>query len=71
MCSEGLPLTYITICDFTCSFICRNEVVFGVSAESLCCADFINYIVWHTIYCLYDAMSDNYLCKRVIYSWNV
>ena len=22
------------------------------------CADFITYIVWHTIYCLYDAMSD-------------
>ena len=20
------------------------------------CADFINYIVWHTMYCLYDAM---------------
>ena len=61
MCSEGLPLTYITICDFTCSFICRNEVVFGVSVNpfKLCvCADFINYIVWHTIYCLYDAMSD-------------
>ena len=35
MCSEGLPLTYITICDFTCSFICRSEVVFGVSAESV------------------------------------
>ena len=34
MCSEGLPLTYITICDFTCSFICRNEVVVVVSAES-------------------------------------
>ena len=34
MCSEGLPLTYITICDFTCSVICRNEVVVGVSAES-------------------------------------
>ena len=27
MCVEGLLLTYITICDFTCSFICRNEVV--------------------------------------------
>ena len=31
MCVEGLLLTYITICDFTCSFICRNEVVFGIS----------------------------------------
>ena len=30
MCSEGLLLTYITICDFTCSFIFRNEVVFGI-----------------------------------------
>ena len=58
MCVEGLLLTYITICDFTCSFICRNEVVFGISAESVVCADFINYIVWHIIYCLYDAMSD-------------
>ena len=34
MCVEGLLLTYITICDFTCSFICRNEVVSGISAES-------------------------------------
>ena len=34
MCSEGLLLTYITICDFTCSFIFRNEVVFGICAES-------------------------------------
>ena len=34
MCSEGLLLTYITICDFTCIFICRNEVVFGICAES-------------------------------------
>ena len=60
MCGEGLLLTYITICNFTCSFICRNEVVFGISAESflVVCADFINYIVWHIIYCLYDAMSD-------------
>ena len=55
MCSEDLPLTYITICKFTCSFICRNDVVFGVSAISFYVgfADFINYIVWHTIYCLY------------------
>ena len=53
-------MSYITICDFTCSFICRNEVVFGISAESfqVVCADFINYIVWHIIYCLYGAMSD-------------
>ena len=34
MCGEGLLLTYITICNFTCYFICRNEVVFGISAES-------------------------------------
>ena len=59
MCSEGLLLTYITICDFTCSFIFRNEVVFGICAESFYVgADFITYIVWYTIYCLYDAMSD-------------
>ena len=35
MCGEGLLLTYITICNFTCSFICRNEVVFGISAECI------------------------------------
>ena len=60
MCSEGLLLTYITICDFTCSFIFRNEVVFGICAESFYAvgADVITYIVWYTIYCLYDAMSD-------------
>ena len=33
MCGDGLLLTYITICDFTCSLICRNEVVFGISAN--------------------------------------
>ena len=29
MCSEGLVLTYITICDFTCSFMYNNFETIG------------------------------------------
>ena len=62
MCSEGLLLTYITICDFTCSFIFRNEVVFAyvlnpfklwVRILSLTLSGILQ-----CMYCLYDAMSD-------------
>ena len=61
MCSEGLLLPYITICDFTCSFICRNEVVFVLYVLNpfklwVQILSRRPYIDWYTIYCLYDAI---------------